>query len=50
MPCGWEMARLFLVGADRFFPSQLLAVAILPLQAVWASGRVLRLPILLVAF
>ncbi|WP_261763411.1 hypothetical protein [Streptococcus pyogenes] len=44
------MARLFLVGADRFFSSQLLAVAILPLQAAWASGRVLRLPILLVAF
>ncbi|HFK0961833.1 TPA: hypothetical protein ACGYRP_001289 [Streptococcus pyogenes] len=44
------MARLFLVGSDSFFPSQLLAVAIFPLQAVWASGRVLRLPILLVAF
>ncbi|HEQ0727711.1 TPA: hypothetical protein ACI0I3_000196 [Streptococcus pyogenes] len=37
-------------GRQVFFPSQLLAVAILPLQAVWASGRVLRLPILLVAF
>ncbi|WP_194088354.1 hypothetical protein [Streptococcus pyogenes] len=34
----------------QFFSSQLLAVAILPLQAVWASGRVLRFPILLVAF
>ncbi|AFV37497.1 hypothetical protein A20_0410 [Streptococcus pyogenes A20] len=39
-----------MVGADRFFPSQLLTVTLLPLQAVWASGRVLRLPILLVAF
>ncbi|HHJ7453950.1 TPA: hypothetical protein ACQM7R_001531 [Streptococcus pyogenes] len=44
------MARLFLVGSASFFPSQSLAVALLPLQAVWASGRVLRLPILLVAF
>ncbi|BAU61029.1 TPA: hypothetical protein VNE75_000694 [Streptococcus pyogenes] len=40
-----------ILGRGRqFFSSQLLAVAILPLQAVWASGRVLRLPILLVAF
>ncbi|HER4796321.1 hypothetical protein AB7978_03425 [Streptococcus pyogenes] len=47
----WLGNGVTILGRVRqVFPSQLLAVAILPLQAVWASGRVLRLPILLVAF
>ncbi|AAX71458.1 hypothetical protein ISR11_0415 [Streptococcus pyogenes] len=41
MSCGWEMARLFLVGSASFFPSQSLAVAILPLKVVWVLCHIL---------